>query len=237
MNQVLGQNITIERYVTDDFYPLFCGKSAELVTEQDEIEVTTVNSASSREYEPGMDNSVLTVSGVTIIDNTEGRISILYLWTQRKLVGQYRMTLTDRDGTSKAIEFNGIIRRLQLTKPDVNSFSQSFAEIRVTGPLDLDPIEPPTPPVVEILSDWWQSVNGQNYIEGASSGEMDTGPITLDDTTDEILHVSVEGGTFYQVATIVQSTDCKLVGDRLNFPSGLIFDGSQRISVMIKRTT
>ena len=53
-----------------------------LSVSQDEIEVTSINSGSSREYLPGTANGMLTVGGLSPIDNTEGKISIFYLLQQ-----------------------------------------------------------------------------------------------------------------------------------------------------------
>jgi len=53
MNTIKGKNIVCSMDVGGTFYPIFCSKTAEFTVNQDEIETTSVNSGSSREYVQG----------------------------------------------------------------------------------------------------------------------------------------------------------------------------------------
>lgn len=134
MNTVLGRNAIIEMDVSGSFYPIFCCKSWEFVQNQEVIEVTTVNSPLSREYEPGMTTGTLNVSGVTIRNNTGGRISITYLIQEsiRRAVQSMRIKLTDDDGGISYISFNAIITSNTLSR-QFGSYSQSVTGFVITG--------------------------------------------------------------------------------------------------------
>lgn len=151
-NQVLGKNFITEILIEGVYYPILCGKTADLTLNQDEIEVTHVNSGISREYVPGMSNSTVNLSGVTLLDNTEGRISWTYLAQAavRRAINTYRMTLTDQDGQTSAIIFNSFWTSGTLSR-DVVSWSQSTISMRVTGDLTFSSVvPPPTPPACSI---------------------------------------------------------------------------------------
>jgi hypothetical protein len=151
-NHVLGRKIKVKMQVDGEFYDIFCGKTAELPLEQDEIEVTHINSGISREYVPGMSSSTLSVTGVTVSDNEEQRISLLYLAqaAQRRAINTYRVELTDENGDQKSITFSAFVRTATLSK-DVASWSQSTVVFRISGDWTFsDVIPPPSEPTCEV---------------------------------------------------------------------------------------
>lgn len=151
-NQVLGKNIIVSLLDGVTYYPIFCGKTAELPLEQDEIEVTHVNSGSSREYVPGMSNSTLSVTGITVLDNTEGRISPLYLAQEaiRRSIRTYRMLFTDQDGDQVSVTFSAFVRNITMSR-DVTQWGQSSATFRITGDWVFSTVIPsPEVPVCEV---------------------------------------------------------------------------------------
>src|SRR5574343_56785 len=160
MNTIKGKNIVCSMYVTDNYYPVFCGKTAEFTINQDEIETTSVNSPNSREYVPGMMNATLSMTGVTTLDNTNGRVSVLYLMQQsiRRSVQDLIITLTDDDGSDIVISFSAIITTTGFNR-DVASYSNSNVTFRITGPVTFDTvITPPTPE--EVFSIYLNTVAG-----------------------------------------------------------------------------
>jgi hypothetical protein len=150
MNTIRGKNIVCSMLVDSTYYPIFCAKTAEFNINQDEIETTSVNSGSSREYVPGMMNATLSMTGVTTLDNTNSRISVLYLMQQsiRRQVRDLIITLTDDDANDIVISFQAIIVATGFTR-DVASYSQCSVNFRVTGDIGFDSIiVPPTPETV-----------------------------------------------------------------------------------------
>jgi hypothetical protein len=195
-NQVLGKNVIVAMNISGIYYPIFCGKTAELPLEQDEIEVTHVNSGSSREYVPGMSNFIMNITGITVLDNTESRVSVLYLMQLaiRRSINTYRMLFTDQDGDTAAITFSAFIRNTIVSR-DVTQWSQSSLTLRVTGDLTFSSIIPPPvvseceqePTIYTTLAEGAISVTDALLIPGV--GE-----------TIIILHVSRSGLTYYETA-------------------------------------
>lgn len=195
-NQVLGKNVVVAMKIGVDYFPIFCGKTAELPIEQDEIEVTHVNSGSDREYVPGMSNALLNVTGVTVLDNTENRISPIYLaqLSIRRTIGDFRMLLTDQDGDQQAITFSAFVRNINISR-DVVQWSQSNVTLRITGALTFSSVIDPPGPVTCEEEDplYFTLAEGVAYVESALL-KADVGE------TITILHVSRSGTTYYETA-------------------------------------
>ena len=141
-NRVLGKNVIVELLLSGTYYPFFCGKTAEFSQDQELIEVTSVNSSVSREYTPGMRTASLSIGGVTILDNTENRISLPYLMNVMGTVKTMRITLTDDDATSIAITFSALITNNTLSR-SFGSYSQSSTSLKVTGDIVVTTVDPP----------------------------------------------------------------------------------------------
>lgn len=230
--KVLGKNILVSVYITDGFYPVFCAKTAELEMNQDEIEITTVNSGSSREYETGIDNSTLNITGVTTLNNDDGRISVIYLWQNRKTKKTFQFLMTDQDGNQRAIQFDAIITKLNLSK-DVTSWSQSGVDLRITGSINFDATISPPVSGFDLLADSWTGGSGHDYIDGASNEES----YTLV-STDTPIFVSVDGTEFDLVSGIPANRQAQFVTSpsvKIQFPADLIFTGVEKIWVIFKR--
>lgn len=195
-NQVLGKNVVVTMKIGAVFYPIFCGKAKDFPLEQDEIEVTHVNSGSAREYVPGMSNFLLNISGITVLDNTENRVSILYLMQQaiRRSINTYRLLFTDQDGDTAYILFDAFIRNA-IPSGDVTQWSQSSVTLRVTGEIEFGTTVPPpvTPTCEQEPTIYTDLPDGVLYVQDAllipGVGETIT-----------ILHVSRSGTTYYESA-------------------------------------
>lgn len=193
-NQVTGKNTITQILISGIWYPFFCGKTAELSANQDEIEVTHVNSGADREYVPGMSNHTISFAGVTVLDNTENRISWEYIVqsAQRRSIHSLRTLLTDQDGDQRVISYSAFFTSGTLSR-DVTQWSQSSINMRITGALTFEsPATPPTPPSCEI-EDPIYTVLVEGAIEVTSAllipgvGETIT-----------ILHVTRSGVTLYE---------------------------------------
>lgn len=236
-NRVQSKNIQVYLKIDATYYPLFCGKSMNFTLEQDEIEVTSVDSGTMREYVAGIGNAVLEVGGVTVLDNTESRIAITYIQTQsiRQQLLDWKITLTDDDATSINYTFSGIIRSSGFDK-SIPGFSQSRVSIRVSGEITIDAVPPPPSGDFEVFADYWTTTNGQNYISGASIGYTDGTSYTLADD-DEILAVWVEQMPLYAVTGTPTAGQPEYkyntTTDRLE--TGITFDGAQKVYVQFKR--
>jgi hypothetical protein len=196
MNQVLGKNVVVSMYVSGNYYPVFCGKTADFPLEQDEIEVTHVNSGSAREFVPGMSNFLLNINGVTVLDNTESKISILYLMqlAVRRSINTYRILFTDQDGDTAFITCSAFVRSATPSR-DVTQWSQSSVTLRVSGEIIFGTVVPPpeTPACEQEPTIYTELAEGALYVSDAllipGVGETIT-----------ILHVSRSGTTYYETS-------------------------------------
>lgn len=143
MNTVKGNNVIIEVLISGIYYPIFCGKTMEFTQSQDVVEITSVNSQSSREYQAGLTTSSLSISGVTILDNTGGNISVTYFMQPsiRRAAQTMRISLTDDDGGSLQIAFSAIITNNTFSRAR-GTYSQSSMGLTVTGEPTMSAIVP-----------------------------------------------------------------------------------------------
>lgn len=169
-NLVKGRNVVVSMDISGTYYPVFCAKTAEFPIDQEVIETTTVNSTKQREYVPYRSSATLTVTGITTVDNSNGKVSVTYLMQQsvRSAVQSLKITMTADNGTDLVITFNAIIRRPSFSR-DVNGYSQSSVEFLATGPIGFDEvITPPTPPDCEIEDPLYiDVVAGENSVSSA----------------------------------------------------------------------
>lgn len=244
MSTIKSNNVIIELKISGVFYPVFCGKTMEFSQNQETIEVTSINSVTGREYLPGMTTGTLNISGVSIIDNSDGRVSLPYLMTEsiRRTVQEMRIRLIDDDANTLQISFSALITSNNLSRA-VGTYSGSSVSLIVTGGVSVGPVDPPAPIEVDVYSDYWVPSNGNNYIDGDSSGTSPSaiangGPFALG-ATDTILEVDVEGTEFDVITTGTPvNRECKFNTSTfvISFPVDLIFDGTQRVFVEFKRT-
>lgn len=233
-----GSNAIIEMYVTDDYYPILCGTDCSFSRTPEFIPITSTTSGLFREFMVRREEWSMSVSGLTKIANATTLTFFYALQTSVRRVKQLvRITFTDSDGASKQITGNVLIGQMDINGP-FGDFSQCSIELKGTGAYIIEDTEPPAVATSGIFADYWQTVNGQNYITGASSGEYDGTNYTLL-FTDTILGVDVEGTGFDLVSgtPTAGTRECQFLDSpvRIVFPADLIFDGSQRIYVLFQR--
>lgn len=184
MNTVKGNNVIIEMLISGVYYPVFCGKTMEFTQNQELIEVTSINSVVAREYEGGMTTADLTITGVTILDNTGGKIAITYMMQEsiRRAVQTMRIRMTDDDGSSIQIAFSALITSNVLSRA-VGQYSGSTTTMTVTGE--------PTISIV-ILPPGTECVENSLYLT-FTAGQTQVSDALLEQTGVRILQVDREG--------------------------------------------
>lgn len=235
MSEVItGRDSIIEILVADVWTPVFCGKDLSVEYTPEFVLKTGPNSV-ARERIPRLEDWVVSVSGLTKIMN-EDNVSFFYLIQEavRRSLQTVRATFINSDGDEKVLTFDAWIGPSTITGP-INQFDQCSVQFIPTGGLgDLSDPETPTPATTLILSDWWPTGNGNNFIDGMSTIK----DYTLQ-TTDDIKEVDVEGENFNIVTgTPTDGTrECKLdlTNHKIIFPSSLVFDGSQTVFVLFER--
>ena len=157
-------------------------------------------------------------------------------------VQDMRIRLTDDDGTTLQISFQALITTNNLSRA-VGTYSNSSVSMTVTGGITVGPVDPPAPIEIDVYSDTWATVNGQNYVDGASLGISPSaiangGAFTLG-ATDTLLEVKVEGTEFDLITSGAPGNrQCKFNTSTfvLIFATDMIFDGTQRVFIEWKRT-
>lgn len=192
MNTVKSSNVIVEMDVSGLYYPIFCGKTAEFSQTQEVIEVTSVNSDVAREYEAGMTTATLNITGITILDNTGGRISILYLVQEsiRRAVQTMRIRFIDDTGATLQIAFSALITNNTISR-SVGTYSQAATSFIITGTPTLSAIIPPpgvqcveTPLYIDVVA-------GATSVSHASLQQ--TGVVILGVSRSGMVHNSTSG--------------------------------------------
>lgn len=240
MEAVHGKDVIVEMLVEGDYYPILCGTDCTFSRVPEFIPTTSPSSGLFREYMIRREEWSMSVSGLTKIENSASLTFFYMLQTGvRRSKHTVRITFEDSDGNSKEINGSILIGQMDINGP-FGDFSQCSIELKGTGAFVIGDVTPPIAGVVEYFADYWQTVDGQNYISGASSGQYDGINYTLT-ADDEILGVSVEGTEFY--ASLSTPTpgepEFEFVTSpvKILFPADLIFNGTQRVYVLFKRTT
>jgi hypothetical protein len=159
-NKVLSKNLIYAIKIDTTYYPIFCAKTSELSTDQEEIETTSVNSGRAREYIPGMSASTLACTGITTLDNSGGQISPFYLNQagNRQTIWEIRAVATDDDGNILVLMFDAFITNVTVSK-QVGSYSQSSASFRISGEVAYsNAIPTPTDPVCDIADPLYKTL-------------------------------------------------------------------------------
>jgi hypothetical protein len=172
-NLIEGKDLLFQMEVDGEFFDLMCAKNGSFRFEQDEIESTSVASTKQREFVPGMSSCLMSVSGISEIDNSDDRISIMYLLQEaiRGEIHSLRVFMTAQNGDTKQIAFNGFIRSMGMDAP-ATGYSNCDAEFRITGDVDLDPVAPPDPPACEVEEPIYLEV-GNGLTEGEYTAHSD----------------------------------------------------------------
>lgn len=218
MNLVKGKNFVVTMVIGGTPYPIFCAKTADLVLTQDVVEVTSVNSGSDREYEPGMASQTLNCTGIHILDNTGSKISANYLRSPIRRVAQaFRVTQTDDDANVYIENFTGIIERVDISR-DVPGYAQSAVDIRIIGATSSTTVVPPNPAGI-----------GRIYMTTTPGAHAVTNGILSGKT---ILEVELEGVGYDVVSGTPGTRQCNFSGTTITFEATVSFDTGAIVYVL-----
>lgn len=186
---IKGKNSITSLNVDGTFYPVFCAKSWQLNIEQEEVEVTNIGSGGEREFLPGMSEATITADGVMELDNSGGRISILYIIQQsiRRKVHTLKTSFTDDNGGVQILTYNAFYKGGSINR-QIGHYNTSNVEFRVTGLITFsNVVPPPVDPVCEV-----QETLALTLLEG----EISVSSALLEQDGAEVLWVSREGIIF-----------------------------------------
>ena len=238
MTPVFGNNVQVYLLISGVYYPALCGTDCSFKEEKEQVEASTITSGSFKEWRVRMISWSIDVSGLSKINNTDGQIAYFYLLqaSVRMEAQTIKVKFTDAEGNTTEINGTCYILNSSITGPAAN-FANASITFLGTGPYDPSIIAGPgAPAAVDVKSDWWQTVNGNAFINGASSGQTDGTSYTLQNT-DVVKLVFVEDAN-YKIVTgtpTAGTLECKLdlTNHKILFP--FTFDGTQRVTVVWER--
>ena len=223
-NPVHGSGVLIELLVVDTYYPVLCGTDCS-INYNPEFVLKTGPDSPARERMPRIEDWDISVSGLTKIAN-DAALTFFYMIQQavRRSLLSLRAKFTDDEGTIKTMDFQAYVGPSSISGP-MSDFSQCSINFSVTGGLtDLsDPEDDPTPVSKDIFSDWWTTTNGNNYIDGGSSGEGNDGHVVYTLVDTDIVKQVVMSGIQYDIVPgtpVAGSRTCQLdlTNHKINFP-------------------
>lgn len=236
MEAVHGRDVLLELKVDGVYYPVLCGTDCTFTREPEFLESTNPTSGIFKRYIVRREDWSMNVSGLTKIEN-DASLTFFYLLqtSVRRATQTVRITFEDIDSNSIQIEGTVLIGNETISGP-VSDFASCSIEFKGNGAFTVGEVTPPTPGEFDWLSDYWSTVNGNNYVDLAGSSVVHAYNIGAD---DELLEVDVEGVEFDIITSGTPGNrQCKLNTSTfvLTFASDLIFDGNQKVFVEFKRT-
>jgi hypothetical protein len=239
---VFGTGVVVEMLDDVEYYEVLCGLDCTFTRTPEIIETTNPTSGRSRAFMIRREEWDISVSGLTKIANDTSLTFFYMLQTSiRWLEKTIRVTFTDADGANVQISGTVLIGAESISGP-ATDFAQCSIEFKGIGPFTITGVLPPAELEYILYSDWWETINGDNYIAGSSSGLSPSavlfgGPFNLG-ATDVILDVAVDGDHYNLIDSGTPGNlECKFDNGlgQITFAADLIFDGTQRVYVEFKR--
>lgn len=240
-NPVFGSRVTMEMQLDDlSWIDILCAQTISFSRVPEVINITSPSSGIWRSKMIRREEWSMSISGLTKIENDTSTTFFYMLTTGvRRDLLTVRITFEDELGDDKQIEGNVYVGRCDITT-QVTDFSSCTIEFVGTDEFTISAVEDPGSQDTEVYGDYWATTNGQSYISGASSGQYDGINYTLG-ATDVVLEVMMEGLGYELVSgtPTAGERECKwnTSNTRVEFPSDVVFDGSQRVMVLFKRIT
>lgn len=233
---VHGKDVVIELQAEDlNWDPILCGEDCTFRTTPEFVLTTGPTSGLFRERIKRREEWSMSVTGLTKIENNSS-LTFFYMLSDsvRRTRHTVRITFTDEDGDSKQISGNVYIGQMDISGP-ASDYSRGSIELLGTGPFTVSEVEPPTPAVSEVFADYWTTTAGQAWIDGSSTGETDGTSYTLQ-VTDEILAVTVENQKLYATTGTPTNAHYKFNTTTAVLLTSVMFDGSEKVYVLWRRT-
>lgn len=229
---IFGKNVLVQQQQDDlSWLNLLCGTDMTFTYEPEFITKTGPNSP-SREYQVRIEDCSMSVTGATRIANDSTTLTFFSMMAtaMRRTKKSYRAKFVDETGAIKTITMDAFIGQSTINGP-VSDASIGTIELRGTGGFTIATPDPdPSTVTYNLLSDWWNTSNGNAFINGASA----VNSYTLT-TADTILEVDVEGVEFDIVTGAPGNRQAQpsLATNKINF--NFTFDGTQKVFVLFKR--
>ena len=171
---ILGDNVTVFKYIDATPYPFVCAISMELVKEMEMIGATTPDSGTHTEVRPRLESTFLTLTGVSTSEN-DGDISVFYMSDNIRESHDLEIVWTDNNGNDVSHRQDFFIEKLMING-NTGEHSQYDMALRGTGPYTQTELSDPDEVVGEtVTSDTFTIASGvvqDNALIGVSIIEV-----------------------------------------------------------------
>jgi hypothetical protein len=217
---IQGKNFVLKKKFVDTYYQVACGKSISFSFTNEIIGKTDVNAGLFRKKRVRISDFSASFNGLLKSDNTVDYVSGFHFLEEgvRRVQSDYQCIFTDDAGNIKFINFKAIIENVAPSM-QVGNYTEYDVNLQGTEGFDVTTTPVPAPAEYEIMSDWWPTVEGQDYVD---AGGVDSGRLALRLAADDvILEIDREG--------FQQDEDATPAGRQANFNTSNLhveFDGS-----------
>jgi len=232
MQHILGNSGTLKISIADVLTPVFCCTDVNLRWNKEVVGATTITSGNNKEKRTRLFEWFVSISGITKVNDSDGEIDWFEM-TNRGMGGNIQfiqIEYRDADNNTRYVSGNVIMPSGELNT-NASDFAIATIEFAGTGEMTIsDSGVTPSGLVYDTLSDWWNTVNGNAFIDGASS----VNGYTLQ-STDVILEVDVEGNEYDIVTGSPGNRQAQpdLANHKIKFLN--TFDGAQTVFVLFNR--
>jgi hypothetical protein len=185
---IQGKNAVMYKKFDGIFYRMACAKNFSFKFINENILKTDINAGSFRRRRVRISDFTASFSGVLRSNNGVDYVSGFHFLEEgvRRVEEDYRIIFTDNGANIKKIEFNAIIKEVGIDV-QMGPYTEYGVELDGNGSLTITEGAGPGAAVYSILSDWWPTVAGQNYVAiGAIASGKNAYMLTAADVTLEI---------------------------------------------------
>jgi hypothetical protein len=233
-NEVIhGKDCILELLDSGVYYPILCAEEFSFRLTQETIPTTTADSGIANEYELGLTDWAMTVSGLTAVEN-DTRVTIFYLMQEalRRQAQTVKATFTNEQSQTIYITGRVLFPSMELAV-NVNDFGNATVEMQGTGAPSIGIVAPPTPQTEIVYSDVWTCTPGQAYIDGLSDTTGKEYSLISNDI--EILEVD-RSGDQYDVILLgtIGNRQCKYNSSQGRITFATDFEAGETVFVLFK---
>lgn len=222
-----GRDVVLYKKISDVYYQVACAESITLSFTNDIIRRSTITSGLFPSRRVRRSDISGSCSGVTKLTNAGG-ISIFHFLEEgvRRAEGDFKFYFTDDDGNEQEVVITALVEAINITSAttDLSSFDLSIV---VTGGFEMNPVADPTSSISQIMSDWWETTEGQYTVSGNSQGGYSIVGKT-------VVEVDREGTQYDLVTGTPGNRECKYnsLAGSIEFQSTSPFTADERIFVI-----
>jgi len=232
MTPIKGKDAFLWVFKDGSWVVTVCAKTTSLEFDVEDIETTTVDSGTDRDYIPGYSDGTVGFEGLNTIDETT-KYQFHEFISNRRVIHRCKMVLTDSAGRIVQYEFLAKVQRISLTN-DAKTFSSNSLTLKlcgaVTETLVVTPSSSSGGSAGRIVEDHWTTTPGATSLTGASV-KYGYEPNDI----YELLDVERDGvGAFIITSGTPANNECKLdvSGNKVDFNTNTPFNPGEKVKMI-----